>query len=510
MSTDQLFQQFEAFHFLRPWWLLALPAIGLLWGIVRVRPSRRFELPSVIVPHLAAALTIGQENQRRLQPVDTIAMILCLLAVATAGPVWSRVPNPLVSDTAPLVVALKVSNSMMQPDVPPNRLERAKQKILDLLKGRAGAKTALIAYAGSAHQVVPLTEDPDVIKPFLEGLEPRVMPQEGEAAGEALVLAQTILQTRSEPGSILFLLDGISNSDTALTANGNTENDATVHFWVFSREPNAVETPDGPGFGPTVAVTADARDVQQIIRNINTTYQAALSQDEDAKWRDQGVLVAWPAALLLLFWFRRGWTMRWSAVLLLAFLFQPLSDAHAEGWRDWFFTPDQQGQMAFDAKEYEKASELFQDPERKAYSLYKLGRYEEAAELYAWQDSSDAALGEGMSLMKSRAYRQAIVAFRKAVDRDPLNKAAQKNLELAEYILEYIESTREQSDTSEESGIGADDVVYDNEAGRGTETQQQPGEVVPETADQWMRTVDTRTGDFLKSRFALENARGSQ
>lgn len=510
MSTDQLFQQFEAFHFLRPWWLLALPAIGLLFWLVRVRPSRRFELPSVIAPHLAAALTIGQEDRRRLQPVDTIAMILCLLAVATAGPTWSRVPNPLVSDTAPLVIALKVSDSMLQPDVPPNRLERAKQKILDLLKDRAGARTALIAYAGSAHQVVPLTEDPGVIKPFLEGLDPQVMPQEGDAAGEALVLAQTILQTQTEPGSILFLLDGISNSDAAMIAKGNTETNTPLHFWVFSRDPKPVDTPSGLGVGQAVTVTADSRDVQQVIRNIDTTYQAALSQDEDAKWRDQGVLVAWPAALLLLFWFRRGWTMRWSAILCLAFLFQPPSNAHAEGWRDWFFTPDQQGQMAFDAKEYEKASELFQDPERKAYSLYKLGRYEEAAELYAWQESSDAALGEGMSLIKSRAYRQSIAAFQKAVDRDPLNEAAQRNLELAEYILEYIETTREQSDTSEESGIGADDTVYDNEAGRGTETQQQAGEAVPETADQWMRTVDTRTGDFLKSRFALENARGSQ
>ena len=112
--------------------------------------------------------------------------------------------------------------------------------------------------------------------------------------------------------------------------------------------------------------------------------------------------------------------------------------------------------------------------------------------------------------MKSRSYRDAIDAFQKAVDRDPANEAARKNLELAKYILEYIERTREQSDTSEEAGIGADDTVYDNEAGRGTETQQQTGETMPETAEQWMRTVDTQTGDFLKSRFAIENARGPE
>ncbi|MEP3668704.1 MAG: hypothetical protein ABJN42_18430, partial [Roseibium sp.] len=57
----------------------------------------------------------------------------------------------------------------------------------------------------------------------------------------------------------------------------------------------------------------------------------------------------------------------------------------------------------------------------------------------------------------------------------------------------------------------ADDVVYDNEAGRGADSQQTPQEdtrsALPETAEQWMRTVDTRTGEFLKSRFAIEAAR---
>jgi len=189
---------------------------------------------------------------------------------------------------------------------------------------------------------------------------------------------------------------------------------------------------------------------------------------------------------------------------------QPPVEARADGWRDWFLTPDQQGRLAFEAKDYQRASELFQDPQWKAFSLYKLGKYEEAAEIYAWLESSNDAMGEGMSLIKSRSYREAIAAFQKAVDRDPMNTAAQSNLELSKYILDYIEKTREQSDTGEESGIGADDIVYDNEAGRGTESQQQSGETMPETAEQWMRTVDTRTGDFLKSRFALENAQGAR
>jgi len=510
MTLDLFIQNLQAFHFLRPWWLLTLPLIAFLWWHVRKKASRKTELPSVIAPHLAAALTVGQEHRNHLRPIDTVAIVLALLALATSGPSWSRVANPLVSDTAPLVVALKVTDTMMQPDVPPNRLERAKQKTLDLLAERSGAKTALIAYSGSAHQVVPLTEDPEVIKPFLEGLDPGVMPKEGSSASEALELALSLLEGQEEPGSILFLLDTLSDADQTLFADQNASLESSLHFWVFSRDANDIEQLKNTDAGPVVAVSIDRRDVDSVLKNIDAAYQAALSQDEQSKWRDRGTLFAWPAAIVLLFWFRRGWTMRWTAILLLSVLLQPPVEARADGWRDWFLTPDQQGRLAFEAKDYQRASELFQDPQWKAFSLYKLGKYEEAAEIYAWLESSNDAMGEGMSLIKSRSYREAIAAFQKAVDRDPMNTAAQSNLELSKYILDYIEKTREQSDTGEESGIGADDIVYDNEAGRGTESQQQSGETMPETAEQWMRTVDTRTGDFLKSRFALENAQGAR
>ncbi|MEL7524200.1 MAG: VWA domain-containing protein [Pseudomonadota bacterium] len=510
MIFETMLQNLSQFHFLRPWWLLALVMIGVLWWAARFGSDRKTELPSVIAPHLAAALTIGADKRHVLRPIDTVALVLTLLVLATAGPTWSRQANPLVSDEAPLVIALKVSESMMEPDIPPTRLERAKHKILDLLKERAGAKTGLVAYAGSAHQVVPLTEDPDVLKPFLEGLAPSVMPKKGSAAEDALQLARKLLEGQEAPGSILFMLDELSSAEQTAIAGQDPASGGSLSFWVFNRDAGRDPGLASLASGRVVAVTADTRDVDQVVRSIDAAYQAALSQDDKAKWRDQGVLLAWPAALILLFWFRRGWSMRWSVIVFIALLSQPVDRAQADGWRDWFFTPDQQGQMAFDAKDFARAAQLFTDPSWKAYALYKSGKYEEAAELYAWQDSSDAALGEGMALIKSRSYRDAIDAFQKAVDRDPSNEAARKNLELAKYILEYIERTREQSDTGEEAGIGADETVYDNEAGRGTETQQQSGETMPETAEQWMRTVDTQTGDFLKSRFALENAQGAQ
>merc|ERR1711960_14392 len=100
-------------------------------------------------------------------------------------------------------------------DVAPSRLERGKQKIRDFLDLRAGARTALVAYAGTAHAVLPMTEDPQVMVPYLEGLSPEVMPREGAVAGEALALAQAMLSEEGAPGGVLFVTDSIDPADVA-------------------------------------------------------------------------------------------------------------------------------------------------------------------------------------------------------------------------------------------------------------------------------------------------------
>ena len=64
-----------------------------------------------------------------------------------------------MEDTAPLVIAIDLSQTMDAIDIAPSRLERVKLKVRDLLALRAGARTAIVAYAGSAHIVLPLTDD---------------------------------------------------------------------------------------------------------------------------------------------------------------------------------------------------------------------------------------------------------------------------------------------------------------------------------------------------------------
>ena len=176
---------FEAFHFLRPWFLALVPMIAALWWIIRDHGRPKLAQTDGLAPQLRDALTRGTSDARKWQPVDGVALALLLASVGAAGPTWSRVPDPFAAQTAPLVIVLEVTPSMDADDLAPSRLERGKQKVPDLLDLSAGARTALEAYAGTAHRVVPLTEEAGIMRPYHEGLTVDLMTTEGDNATKA-------------------------------------------------------------------------------------------------------------------------------------------------------------------------------------------------------------------------------------------------------------------------------------------------------------------------------------
>ncbi|MDP5218459.1 VWA domain-containing protein [Ruegeria sp. 2205SS24-7] len=499
----------DAFHFLRPIWLLLLPGIGLLWYLAR--PRRKPDGPDTlhIAPHLAEALRVGSNARRRVQPIDSVVLCLSLLTLAAAGPSWSRIPNPLIAESAPLVVALKVTPSMQDTDLAPSRLDRARFKILDLIAARAGARTALVAYAGTAHRVAPLTEDPDILRPLLQALSPEVMPVEGDDAAAALALSMDILGAAETAGAILFVLDDL---DPAMVAAFTNDDPARPPVAMLVTVPAGQIPAQIAGLAgvSTVGLSADDWDIAQIERQLISAQQMAQLDDERLDWDDRGWWLLWPAALIALLWFRQGWTMRWGVAIIVITALQMPIGARADGWRDWFLTPDQQGQLAYRNKDFARAADLFTDPMWKGHALLRAGRYEEAAEVFARLDSAEAAFSEGLARIGNRDYRPGARAFESALDRQPDFPAAAKNAEIAWAIVEQVESTREQSDTGEESGIGADDMAFDNEAQRGAATQvdapmDQASALSP---DQWIDSIDTEMGDFLRSRFLYDNVGG--
>lgn len=525
------------FHFLRPAWLLAVPVAVLVWWLARRPATTKQGRDTGIAPHLLDHLTLNRQKTGRIRPIDLVAVVLLCATIAAAGPTWRRMPNPFFTETAPLVVALEVSDTMLASDVQPTRLERAKIKILDLVTLRAGARTALIAYSGSAHIVLPLTEDTSILKPFLEGLAPNIMPRKGQDAGAALSLAAELLAKGGVPGSILFVTDGIDASGIpAFAAHRKTEGaSSVVALVVGTEEGGTVKFPDG-GFltdagGRRVTAAIDTNilrqwerqgdvrvvragpggaDIREIERRVASDLRDALDTTGQTEWDDRGWLFIWPALLLALFWFRRGWTMPWVWVFVALSGVTAPHPARAEGFPDLWLTPDQQGRHAFERNRFSQAAEHFEDPMWRGVAAYRAGRYQEAATAFARVPTADGAFNMGNALVEGREYAHAVQAYEQALAEDPEHQGARANLEIAQAIITYLNRVRQQEDTGEQTELGADELKFDNTSGEGKKiTITGDSKLSIEAAEQWMRAVDTQSSAFLKIRFALEAAQGN-
>jgi Ca-activated chloride channel family protein len=298
-------------HFLRPLWLWSLvPAVLLWWGLWRAQ-NRVETWKQVIDPHLLEHLLVGENQRRRLRPIHLTLALWVLTAVAAAGPSWQREPSPFANDRAGLVVLMKASSTMEATDVQPSRLARAKHKLSDLLERRDGAATGLIVYSGSAHLVMPLTRDGRIITAMAAELSPALMPVDGDALGEALDLAATVLDRAGVPGSVLVVADAVSPSqETAVAAAAP---DLPVQF--LSMMPPSAPVDAGleqaaRGRGAAVVrLSIDSDDVDAISRRAQSDFRAAPMDEAGERWKDGGYLLLPLIALVALAWSRKGWVV---------------------------------------------------------------------------------------------------------------------------------------------------------------------------------------------------------
>ena len=171
-----------------------------------------------IDPHLLEHLLIGEQRRQLFRPLHLLLVVWLLSVIAAAGPSWRQEESPFLSDEAALLVLLKVSETMETTDVQPSRLERAKQKIRDLMEIRQGGAAGLIVYSGSAHLVMPVTRDERIISSMLEAVGTGLMPVDGDVLGEALNLGVQMVQQSGLPGSLLVIADSTSETVTEKTS----------------------------------------------------------------------------------------------------------------------------------------------------------------------------------------------------------------------------------------------------------------------------------------------------
>jgi len=316
----------DSFHFLRPWLLtLLLPVAGLI-GQARRPHHRRNGFQTLIAPHLLCHLLVGdRQRSRRLQPWHLLAAFWIVGVVALAGPAWVREPSPFAGDEAGLVIALKVAPDMMARDIQPSRLTRASQKIHDLLELRPGARTALIAYSGSSHLVMPFTTDSHIIDMFSQALSPDIMPTAGDDPVQALQQAADLLHQAAIPGSVLLIADALPGDELTGLKQFHQQTRIPVQLYAMAA-PVGVQAPPGSPPAPALnrdalrqaaaalgadltLVRADDGDVRQLARRIKTRMNATRQEQPGQHWRDGGYWLLPVLLMLALPFFRPGWVV---------------------------------------------------------------------------------------------------------------------------------------------------------------------------------------------------------
>jgi Ca-activated chloride channel family protein len=156
-----------------------------------------------------ARLVEGEARGRRSLRSLLGAAAVLLLAVACARPQWGVGEADLTRRGVDLFICVDVSKSMLAEDVKPNRLARARLAVDSFIDRLAGDRVGLIAYAGEARVLCPLTLDHSAARLFLDTLDVQVLQRPGTAIGKALELArESLAQTEGRHGVVLLLSDG--------------------------------------------------------------------------------------------------------------------------------------------------------------------------------------------------------------------------------------------------------------------------------------------------------------
>lgn len=445
-------------HLLRPWWLLALlPLSVLVWRMAKpayISSNWHAVCDAHLLPHIVH------------QPIHAISRMMpwvvffpaALLVVAMAGPVWHRLPQPVLYAQSALVILLDLSHSMDATDLPPSRLIRAKHKVMDVLRHHIEGQTALLVFARDPFVVTPLTHDTATISAQLASLDTSLMPLQGSRPDKAVQKAIELLrQGDIARGHLLLITDewrGHESVVSRMAAEGHTlsilgvgtEQGAPIPLMDggFLRDPQgavAVATLDPAhlkklaalGGGRYQPLRADNRDVEILLADRR---HATLKRDSDHAevmadiWREEGpwlVCFVLPLAALAM---RKG-------ILITFLLLLPggVTEAQAMSWEDLWQRPDQRAMQRLIKGQSVPSANLFGDRAWQAVVHYRAGLYAQAVAAWEGEHGTLALYNRGTALAKWGRLEAAAQLFAKVLVQEPDHADARYNLEQIQRVV---------------------------------------------------------------------------
>ncbi|RDX34169.1 VWA domain-containing protein [Idiomarina abyssalis] len=494
------------FHLLRPWWLLALIPVGLLYWRFIYSQVHQAGWHQWLPGHLSKVL-VKSGSKPSLWPVHRFLIIGILATLALSGPTWERLPQPVYQLESGQVVIMDMSPSLLADDISPDRLTRMKYKAIDLVRAGLDGDTGLIAYADDAFIISPLTADNRNLMNLIPSLSPEIMPAAGSEPLLALQLADELLRNAGYPqGDIYWLTDGITSRDlnplssylrsiehrVSILAVG-TEEGAAIRdssgrllkennqVIIAKTYPSRLEDLASITGGAFSSVTADNRDIEKLINQPPLTREGKDSEDQQQgdAWRDMGTYVAlFILPIMLLNWRRSGlFSPIMLAMLLPLVSFSPeLYAAQEPALEKYFLNQEQRAQRFYQQEQYEQAANLSKDPLRQGAALYRNGDYEAAADVFAQHSSPEAQYNLGNALAQQQQYDAAIAAYEKALEKRPDWSEAVENKQLVEQLKEQDSDSSDGSGESSEKSDSQDDESKNDSEQNGNEQDQQNNE----------------------------------
>lgn len=328
----------EYFHFLRPWWFLAIIPSSLIFILsLKKLKSSQSNWSEHCDPHLLECL-LDKNSTTVKSIIPYLILFLWLITIfALAGPTWSLYGQPVYQKNAARIIALDVSQSMNATDISPSRLEHAKYKVLDLLKSIHEGQTGMIVFSSHSFIVSPLTSDTNTIASMVPILNTSIVPAQGSDINTALNRAAKLFnQAGINSGEIIIITDSTPNANTYTTAsklakegyttsiigigtkNGGpitkddgsmiTDNNGNIVFASF--DPASLEKLASSGNGVYTNFTNNNNDIETVLNNQNLEdFKNKPSRELQTKslWRDEGHWLIWLLILLAAFLARRGW-----------------------------------------------------------------------------------------------------------------------------------------------------------------------------------------------------------
>lgn len=331
----ELITMLKEFHFLYPWWLIALLP---LWALAAWFGWRRQSgnWAQLIDADLLPVLRLSGGEVRR-SPWLLIVLAWTLAVLALAGPAWQREHSAAWRSPGAWVLALDLSPSMAASDLAPDRATRARYALSDLLAAVRDERVALLAFAGESHTVTPLTEDVATVRALLPPLAPDLMPESGDNAAPALQEAARLIQAAGlHKGDVILLSDGFADQAAAMTAaqvlrkqglrlhvvgvgsvqgaplpdaQGQFVNDAQGHKVLAKLPEDSLRRLASLGGGDYVSLV----ELPQLLARLQAAAPQSLSgeQAEAGKalshWQNGGVWLLAPLLLLCALIARKGW-----------------------------------------------------------------------------------------------------------------------------------------------------------------------------------------------------------